>query len=171
MSSESDFISKTIEILEKYYYNTKTKTSSKKLSPKKEEKKDKKEEKKDEKEEKKELKEKLKKLDSNCKIIKTFIVSIQTHDDNEIYDTHLKAVNQLIENTNKKLNNIDSENNNTLNIFYENSKQEIIQIKDSIIENINFSIEAFMEAGGDSSYKDVINDFEDIIFNLEKLEF
>ena len=160
MSSELDFISKTIEILDKYYYNTKTKTSSKKLSPKK-----------DEKEEKKELKEKLKKLDSNCKIIKTFIVSIQSHDDNEIYDTHLKAVNQLIENTNKKLNNIDSENNNTLNIFYENSKQEIIQIKDSIIENINFSIEGFMEAGGDSSYEDIINDLENIIFNLEKLEF
>ena len=165
MSSELDFISKTIDILDKYYYNTKTKTktSPKKLSPKKDEK--------DQKDEKKELEEKLKKLDTNCKIMKTFIVSIQTHDDNEIFDTHLNAVNQLIENTNKKLNNIDSENNNTLNIFYEDSKQEIIQIKDSIIENINFSIEAFMEAGGDTSYEDVINDFEDIIFNLEKLEF
>ena len=50
MSSELEYISKTIEILEKYYYNTKTKTTSKKTSPKKEEKEDK--------EEKKELEEK-----------------------------------------------------------------------------------------------------------------
>ena len=103
--------------------------------------------------------------------MKTLIAPIQSHDDNKIYDTHLKAVNQLIENTNKKLNNIDSENANTLNIFYEDSKQEIIPIKDSIIKNLNNTIEGFMEAGGDTSYEAIINDFEDIIFNLEKLEF
>jgi len=161
MSSSLNELSEIIDILDKYYFDDKYKLKKeKRISPSKE---------KLSEDKKEEFIIKTGKLIKIFQIIENIISNTIKETEDDRFEILLNKIQDLIQETEKKLQNISNEDTSSFETFLE----KIYNDKNTIIsETINISnqmIDAFVDSGGETNYDDQIEFFEDNINNLNML--